>query len=813
MPVLRQRERVNVQVGGGGVLRAPSGEAMQETGRIVNQMTTRLARTYGQTLAAASETEAVAMAKKAALTTGPNGAPQMPKEALGKLSIIAQQSFDRTIEGRYTDSLAVAIRNQVNQAQIANPLDYDAFQADVEARLTAMRGDVPDAFTGAFDQIANSEMTGASAQIGWREANAQIQSDREQEPVRNRETVNRIRDAILTGDEELAQQLFNTRFEDIDNLPVTLAGAQVRQDMKDELVLGTALARMENDYPGGFSAMTPDQLTDLASRLIAGDDSDILWNYFREPGSETPAYHLGAAAASHVRQFLGEANARATATRDEAEKQVAIQSLRNGTGDPNSKTHRAAMDTMLRSDLSLPPGTKITPQTWLDLAATQEGMEKLKSGIATMKSGGVLSASIIDLFTSLDRNPDPELLAAAYPIWKLLKDGPNLQQTDVRDFTESIPKDVQKRMLIAEAAYGGGGEFDEPLVDAFVKIDTALLQEDFDDKALARTMNAWIKQADNPGFIADALNSMVPSAHMLSQTSQLVKRWNSGPPVTDENAEDRLRELVGATVFDGMEVSTKQFNDAVEIVKLGLQMNQSLESTLQTTRTTMEKRVPETKYFGRGIVRSSYAPERFYQDMPALTGRQVVENFLGGAKNATKGGSLSIIEDIAEMPAHVIEFATGVDLFDANFGADYTRASTFDKIAHTRIREALENNPQFMNDPWYNKLIETRTFLKPGVDYSLTPLKTYGNADPVYAVTMYDDSGRPAPIPGFVLNVRPEWQQMRAIYNEHATLLAQIAGDWERLKNMDIEEYRKALHETWAMKDSEIGAYLKESLK
>lgn len=745
MPVKRKREEVRSTAGSGGVVASPR-SAMSNVMRRNAQEAAQRAHAYGQLMATEAEDEAMALAKAATFSTGPNGMPQLPPNPTKRMGDIAQRTYDRALQDRFVHQMTTAVRAQVSDAETANMYDHDAFVQDAQSRIDQMAADVPEGYQGAFQQVSTSALASGAATIGRRQAQQDARNTASRIPVQVQDHISTIKEAIWAGQDDRARML-SEQLDWLDRIPSHIMTDGEKADARDSILYSAAETRMVRDLD--LDNRNPGELTDLATRLSKGDDKELM-KYFTSPDG-TVHHDWAVKAAGKVNQFLAKANRTARAEAERMEEGQRVDRITAGVANPDSKKNRATADRMLSEELGLEdpdnPGTR-RQISWADwLTMDQEARD---IAVPFMKSTGVVPSSFRDAMKRLENRRDPAEMTAAFRLLRDLDEGPNFQGVTA-SYMEHVPDKVKATYEMVSLMHGDGEMLQEDVVSAMEKV-YALDDQEWGDEQLARRMNG-----DNG--------------------------WMDGRgSVTADTAREGMRRDVVQTIFDGVQALPKEKDEAVRLFETYYRLGQNFDEAMELTRQSFEGRYVESRFMA-GAARSAYAPEKHYAARPSSS----VGEYVGDLAGRGAGELVDQFEWLYGFIPGLHDEATF-----QNLGA-YMKATPFERMASDRIKDMLAEHPDAeLRDALWPKGDDRAKgqFLVGGEDYKLTPTGRGGDL-PVYNVLMRIGGQW---VPTGTLDVRADWRAMM-----RAELTAK-----EIMKETDERERERKFDEFMSGKDGTV---------
>lgn len=701
MPVLRKRERIREDYSGSPVVQTSQSGGAQIAGAAARVAGER-AYEYSKLMAHHAQREAEALAKAATFSTGPGGLPQMPADPTAKMGRIARETYDDAIQERFAHQMTTAMRAQIADAENANMYDFDAFRADAEGRLAAMAADVPPGMEGMFQQISTGLMADAGISIGRRNGQVALQDRRSQFPVMVEDMIAQIETQIWAGNDEQARSMAE-QLDWIENQPAHILSAEDKARYKTEILFRSGRTRMLRDLD--VENLTPAQIQDLQVKLAKGEDEEVA-KFFTEPDG-TVRRDLMGKAVYDLNHFLGLANKRMEARKDAFEFDARLNLVLRG-GATGTKKEAAALDAYFSQKFGLEskPGHRrqIDMEDWLALDPQTRA-----DAVAVIKDAGFMPTSLEQLLRSLSNVRDPERLTAAFELIRDLDEAGNTAGQSV-SMLDHVPEPLREIYTAVSGLHGDGSINQESVAEAVAQWN-AQKDMEWNDETLARRMNA-----DN--------------------------RWLDGRrKVAAENARGEMRRAVVTTIFDGIEATPEEKDNAVARFETYYRSGHTFDEAVEMAGQGVKDAYMETKYMA-GAVRSAYAPEKHYADLPVAT----VGGFFDRVGRDIASGALDTLEDaFIEIPSLLFFMPQP----DGTLGSLEVNASLFDRIADAKIRELIAE------DAYLSEEIEGIPFLKGGADYKLAPQKG-GGMPPLYHVYLVGDRGTRIPVG--VLDVREEFE-------------------------------------------------------
>ncbi len=718
MPVLRKREEIrsNLASQGGVIQSRPN--PMVEMNRQNAAAMGRLAVDYGRTMALASEEEGRALARAAVFTTGPNGMPQMPPEITHRMGEIGARTYDNAMQERLVPQMRSALQAQISDAEAANLYDYDAFLEDANARIETMAAETPEGMEGMFQEAATDLIVGAGASIGMRMGQISVADARTRIPAQVTDLSDQIHEAVLAGDDALAQSLLIDGLSWLDDFgPAYLSDGDLANH-RNHLLLETGTARLLRDAEiANEGPLTVDQLSSLSARLQTGQDPELM-EYFTHEGVFTPSYEIARRAASRVQQLMGEAN-RIQGEQAEAARTGARAHILATGGADDTQENRNFADAYLgdRVGLTNPSGTRraFELEDWASLSDQDRA-----NAVTEIKNIGFLPTTAQQFFRAVARDQSPDMLEAGFLLYLDLRDAENSSGVAI-DMTGELPQELQEIYGLVATLHGRGWVGQEGIMDA-VELVHSVRDQEWDDEALLRRLVPDLEDFFSGGTFA---------------RGTVFSQLEAG------NAQQALRDVVIPEVFAGIEATPDEKRQAMDLFTVYYRVGLGLEDAIEATRQGIEGRYTEAP--GMNIARSAYHPSVHYPDA-ATSG---VAEWLGRGFQAARAGAAGAAESLLELPFQVLpeDWEPSFDL-----GADRLSASTFDLMADVEIRNMVEAMPEGLDRDAFSV---DRDMLVMGRDYTL--IYNAGSGDmPTYNVMMPDAGGVPRMVGE--LDLRDEWQ-------------------------------------------------------
>jgi len=690
---MRKRETIAVNPTRQAVRASPN--PMVDVARNSAGMLAKRAAQYAQGMAVAAEDEAKALVKNAVFSTGPSGMPQMPPDPTKRMGEIAQKSYLLGIEDRYAHQLNTSIQAQINDARNANLYDLDAFVEDAEGRLSAMSQEIPEGMEGMFQQISTGLMVDAGAGIGYRVAMENLADAKAQFPLQVASAITSTHDLIMGGNDDAAKANVEHMIELINNQNAEV----IRDDQKaayvEQIIQSIAHSRLSRDFDLGNA--TPAQLQALTDSLLAGDNDELLRTYFTRPGESVGDPQMAQAAANYVRGFMGGANKRQS---DQDAQDLVLGRVDDfGSGwAADTAQNRAAGDRVVAQALGWT--TPATPQSWLELGNGDP--DDRHRAMEVVKNAGILPDSLAKVFTRLDRTQNPDEIAAAFLVYRDLQEQPN-KHGRVINMAGEVPERLTAIFEMADVLHGDGGPSQESVSQAISLWET--MDPNWDDKDFANAISA------DGTFAKDG--------------------WFGSGRVSEDNVRERVRSAVMNNIFDGVDATSKEKDQAVRLFETYVRVGNDPEDAMSMAKQSMNKRWVETKYMA-GFERSTTAPEKWFARPAATSLGEAVKHIWGDIVGSPKPFDILASDHIKEM----IE----------------SQSDPFLKEAF--IKSASRNPAQLLLS---GELLTGHT-LKAGVDYKLTTDPSSG-VPPKYYVKMRGPRGTWVPLSG-TLDVRADYEAM-----------------------------------------------------
>lgn len=725
MPVLRKRMEVMPRVQQSGVLRSAPSPMGQVIGQ-VSQSMLQISERVGRVMALEAEDEGRALARAAAFTLDENGNPQMPPDIQERLGRLGRRAYDLTMEDQFGSMMNTRVQQIVNEEFINHPFDLPGAQAAAQERLAELGATVPDSFRSAFQLATESALVGATTTMSQQIQSLAIQTTANNVPVMVEQWTNTIREATIVGDEVGARGTLDAGLAILDAMPDYVLTPAQRQNYRNDLVLQTGIARMENITGVGRGELTVGQITRLQEALFAGaedPDFEYLQELFTAPGSSTPNYQLMEQAANHLSQYLSAANQRQTAAIEAAREQGATNILLAGGGTDTAE-NRGRIDRTIAGDLGLTDQSgaprAINPMDWAGMTPGER-----TDALQRISDTGVPSESMNQFFRMIWNQRDVSALEAGYSLYRDMEEAPNSAGIG-NDLRHMVPEDVRAIYEIMDAMTGGG------------EVSTYNVEQ---------AAQLWEAQRSGP-LDGEAL------ARRLEQDG--VRNRNGG--ITAENAGETFRNTVLPTIFDGIDATTEERRQAITLATALYQTgNLTVDEVAEQVRSSMSGRFVDSPYMND--VRSSRAPEIHYNAPPATN---ILEWWQGVVRNDWAGFTHGLEGIAGEWWLDVI---IPGDLWDGlgpdiDFGADRMNASPFDLIADRQIREMIDQADWwFPDDARYN--LANRSLLRGGEDYTLIPVEGSGTP-PTYHVWVQDPETQ-GPRPLGILDPREEFERLHTL--------------------------------------------------
>lgn len=658
MPVIRTRTQLNDtrSITGGGVRPSPMPQAMLNMANALSSRAADLASTMGQT----SQEEAIALAKSATFSTGPDGMPQLPPEPAERMGLLASRAYDRTIEQNFLTQMQTAVRAQIEDAKNTHPYDLDAFQAEVGTRVDAMADDVPEGYEAAWQNIFSSELVRAGASIGYAQSKLQenIAKSTYGEGLTMR--TQSITEAILLSDDELANAMIEDAVNYILNSPEHITMGRSKTDINN-IILAAGTARLKRD-----ERLDERGSADIQAMLDQANMGGDILDYYNDPfatnqkGEHIPVDGARGAAVAILNQFLGSAYARDQAVANTAKTNALLTDLQQGRA-ADTPENRNGFDAILGASFGLrdAEGSPASMNADYILAISQgvvdqdpEATEMFNTLTQRIKDAGIYPESVVEVARQLNRRMSAEDFIAAYPLYTALKERTNSDAANV-DMSAELGPEALVVMQMVDAMHMGGRLGTESVEQAVVEV-LAYRDEPWTASALAEAMNR------DTGFFR------------LTNT-------------TEDNAFERLEKATIDHVFDGVNPTDEEREKAVQVAQIYYRLEGTRDAALERTRQAFEGGWMNSDYMGKA--RTATAPEIAYKDPAPLDFGGVLKKYgkilgsraLRGLENILKAGNFVwgdlLIEDR-----------------DIDLGSREMGSTLFDQLANAEIKRMLEEH-------------------------------------------------------------------------------------------------------------------------
>ena len=759
MPVLRKRERVQMQVGLSPVS-ARENPLVASLGQQAADMARR-ASAYGSAMAIAAEDEAKALVRAAVMTEDENGIPRLPPNPTLRMGRIAQRTYDAGIADRMVHQLSTAVGAIVTDVENENLYDPQAFSDALGARLDEFGANIPPEFGGTVQDLAANAAVQAGGNVGRRSAELSMEDARTRIPSQIADATAQISQSILAGDMDGADALIEEAIAMVNRTSDVVMNAGEKAKAVEGFYFDAGYNRLL--YDSGISTATalPSEIMDLHDRLLSGEDPDLL-SYFLRPGLDAPDMDMAEKAAFKLVQLAGGANKRLAAENDRAEKTGKVNLLLQGYAPDNAQYQELGDEVLGRQlDLRTENGAArpMAPEDWLSMDQAQ-----LASAMQQVKGTGIVPTSMRQLFTKLERGNDPAQMVPAFYLWRDLREQATEDGVTV-NLNEVVPKRLQSIFGLVDVSHGSGSPTEDGIALAMNTI-TALEQQPWDDGLFAAKVSA------------DA-----------SFTSEL---WNG--KTTADNVNERATELIRDKVFEGGVASQAQEAEALAYFQTMLRTKLSVDDALAATHSSFAGRLKESRYMTTEG-RNAYAPERYY---PAQTDGSMKELFSSWRDlMKEKGIELDGKPESGARANGMMSANPMSGAASAALSPGMTQAGFFDLLADTEIKKILKATPRMADAMGVNV---DQAFFRAGVDYSLE-FARWADGRPVYKVFIENENGRRVPLPG-ELDVRKNYDQFvktselaASIDTARRTRLAQAMME-ASIEGRDLtdEEINKIIH-------------------
>lgn len=468
MPVIREERRVGA-VRPGGVV---GGQAMDTFARAAANFAgqaMQVSETVARVMTQGDQDEAIALATQTAITLDDKGVPQVDRSAREKMTRDAKRAYDRTLQPRYRQRLAVAVDQKLDALALEFEGDPAGFKAAAAAAIEGMAETVPTDFQAFWQDAAAMSGAKYGAQLGQQAATQAKRAAASDYEVMATRAVETITSAILGGNEEAAEEALaelSVVGGDLVDQRTILPHMREAAIREANAAMGAAKIQRMGSTEGWTSA---DYEAAATALTLGGTEFDSLF----------PDAQSRAQASSKMRTLAADFRQQEIAAAKQAESGRDSLWVLNGMAEADGRYATPSGGTASgREMLDAQLGTRMEDWGTTGIAQDTAVWEQIQRS-------GFLPASLQGAFLAASRpgNMDSAAREQVFRIWRTLTEGraPDGSRTNLAD---DIAPEITERFMLATAFMEFGGESFEQ-ADLFAQ---EFQKQGFDKAQLAAQM-------------------------------------------------------------------------------------------------------------------------------------------------------------------------------------------------------------------------------------------------------------------------------------------------------------------------------------